>query len=435
MSSGKVGLHNHADTSTLDGLAFPEEMAERAVEIGDEAISINDHDDVGGQYIFQKACMAAGVKPILGIEARWLRNIAASREAKTRGLDASHICLQAADNTGLSNMWALSSLAYEPENFYGKPQLSPELMREYSAGLWASDGCGLTRFCRFVNEGKLDEARQEWGILRDIFGERFYSELHTFQILEPQNDDDRKLNAEIMRMNQVKVQFSKEMGVPLVVVNDAHYAQRAQWREHRLVWQMNTKWKGDQTESKGQAADWIMDRDEILHFMGAQGIATSVIEEAMKNSLWIAEDCNAEIKPGLAMPRLHPTDAEDIDAFEGACLQGYRRMVLDKGLPEETYGPRLEREMRLIIDKGMAGYFNVVADYVGRARDGSYIQWVVPGAKKKPCLWWLTGQLAAGHHQSGPDPVRPDVRAVHQPRPSRLPRHRRRLPEGPPPRR
>lgn len=386
MSSGKVGLHNHADTSCLDGLAFPEEMAARAGEVGDEAIALTDHDDVGGQYLFQKACQAAGIKAILGIEARFLRDIAASREAKTRGLDASHICLLAADNTGLSNMWALSSLAYEPGNFYGKPQLTPALMREYSGGLWASDGCGMTRFCRYVNEDKLDEARQEWGILRDIFGERFYSELHTFQLLEPANDDDRRLNAEIMRMNQVKVQFAKEMGVPLVVVNDAHYAQREQWREHRLTWDMNTKWKGDQTKSKGQAADWIMDRDEILHFMGAQGIATSVIEEAMANSVWIAENCNAEIKPGLAMPRLYPTDAEDIDVFERDCLRGYERMVLDKGLPEETYGPRLEREMRLIIDKGMAGYFNVVADYVGKARDGSYIQWVIPGAAKKPCL-------------------------------------------------
>ena len=38
------------------------------------------------------------------------------------------------------------------------------------------------------------------------------------------------------------------MGVPLVIVNDAHYARKDQWEEHRLVWNMNTC-KGDQTEA------------------------------------------------------------------------------------------------------------------------------------------------------------------------------------------
>ena len=56
------------------------------------------------------------------------------------------------------------------------------------------------------------------------------------QIIEPQTDKDRALNARITAMNDAKVRFAQEMGVPLVIVNDAHYARKEQWEEHRLVW-------------------------------------------------------------------------------------------------------------------------------------------------------------------------------------------------------
>ena len=299
----KAALHNHLDTSYLDGRARPIEMATQALAAGYDAVASTDHDEVGGQLLFQEACKKVGIKDIKGTEARWLIDIEASREAKTKGSDASHICLLAENNQGLSNMWALSSLAYEKEYFYQKPNLTPDLMRQYSSGLWASDGCGLTRFATHVEAGDEDMARQEWGTLLDIFGDHFYSELHTFQIIKPKTDKDLALNARITAMNEAKVRFAAEMGVPLVVVNDAHYAQKEQWEEHRLVWAMNT-YKGDQTE-KGQAADWLMNYGDLMFWMhNQQGIAKSVIEEAIKNSGWIAEQCNAEIKPHLHMPRV-----------------------------------------------------------------------------------------------------------------------------------
>ena len=202
-------LHNHSEHSFLDGRSRCLEMAQAALANGDEALAICDHDEVGGHLDFQKACRQVGVKPIFATEARWVHSVAASRENKTSGRDSSHIILLAADRAGLKNLWALSSLAYEPENFYMKPQLEPNLMRQYASGLWASDGCGLTRFTNYVNDGDEDAARREWGVLLDIFGDRFYSELHTFQIIEPVTDEDKALNARITAMNQAKMRFAK----------------------------------------------------------------------------------------------------------------------------------------------------------------------------------------------------------------------------------
>lgn len=363
------------------------EMAQAALANGDEALAICDHDEVGGHLDFQKACRTVGIKPIFATEARWVHSVAASREAKTSGRDSSHIILLAENQTGLKNLWALSSLAYEPEYFYGKPQLEPELMRQYSVGLWASDGCGLTRFTDFVESGDEDAARREWGMLLDIFGDKFYSELHTFQIIDPQTDEDRKLNARITAMNQAKVRFAKEMGVPLVVVNDAHYALKHQWEEHRLVYNLSTQaYRKDQVEAKGQAADWLMNSEEMLYYLGRHSIPTSVAEEAIKNTRWIADQCNVEITPTLAMPRLHPTDDDDINAFLDNIAEGFKKFIIDKGLPEEMYYERLEYEAKVIVDQGMAGYFNIVGDYVMAARSGRYLPMIKPNAQPDPCL-------------------------------------------------
>ena len=97
---------------------------------------------------FQKACSKVGVKPILGLEADWVHDIAATRATGEYPKNRSHICMLAQNNQGLSNLWALSSVAYTERYHYHKPLVDPDLMRQYSAGVYASDGCfaGSERF-------------------------------------------------------------------------------------------------------------------------------------------------------------------------------------------------------------------------------------------------------------------------------------------------
>lgn len=385
-NSDFVALHAHGDTSFLDGRARHDEMVDRAVALGNPAISLTDHDEVNGHINMARLCQEAGIKFIPGAEQRWLMDPDESRRMSTGGYDYSHICLLAENNEGLKNLWTLSSLAYEPGNFYRYPQLNPVMMKQYSAGLWGSDGCGLTRFAAYVEKDQYDLARQEWATLLDIFGDNFYSELHTFHFFVPDdrplNDKEREINAKILKMNQAKVQFAQEMGVPLVVVNDSHYAREDEWQQHRLVWKMNTKNKKDQADGDAHAADWMMSVDEISsHMTGVMGLPVSVVEEAVKNTGYIAQLCNVEIKPTINMPHLHGSSREDAEAFLSACEEGFKRFITGRGLPEEPYRERLEREQQLIVDKDFAGYFNVVSDYMLAARSGEYNRWLPPAEK------------------------------------------------------
>lgn len=59
-------LHLHTDYSLLDGCATPETYADEAVRMGQTALAITDHGDMGGCFRFWDACKTRGLKPIIG---------------------------------------------------------------------------------------------------------------------------------------------------------------------------------------------------------------------------------------------------------------------------------------------------------------------------------------------------------------------------------
>lgn len=385
------GLHVHSEHSFLDGYSKVEHIAQRAKKLGQPAVAITDHGECGGHLMFQKACQAEDIKPIFGMEGYWVWDVEETRAIKDRKLQRknSHITLLAQNEKGLRNLWAWSTRTYhKPYHFY-KPLADIELMKEYSEGIYASDGCLLTEFSRAVTELEdEDRARQILGQLLAIFGDRFYMELHTFAILDPIRlrdpnqvlpgqskmwNEDLKLNSDMTAVNQAKVRLGQEMGIPLVVVNDCHYSEPQDWENHALVWDMNTRGNTDQTESRSEAAAWHMHSAEaIWHLEKYHGIDPKVAEEAIKNSYDIAMDCNVEIKSGLRMPSLFKSVDSEVKAFKDLLEDGFKRKVIDKGKDLEKYFQRMEEEADLIISKDFAGYFLIENQLVKAAKDGSW---------------------------------------------------------------
>ena len=65
---GYVELHAHSAYSFLDGASHPEELALRAAELGYEALALTDHDGVFGSLELAHAAKLAGVRAITGTE-------------------------------------------------------------------------------------------------------------------------------------------------------------------------------------------------------------------------------------------------------------------------------------------------------------------------------------------------------------------------------
>lgn len=397
----QVNLHNHTDGSLLDGLSSVTAAAARAKEVGSDALSITDHNEVNQHLAFQKACEAIDIKPVLGMEADWVYDIAWTRENLHYPTNRSHMCLLAKDNEGLSNLWKLSTLAYTDEHRYYKPLISTAMMREYSAGLYASDGCLLTEMSRAVQRGDEELARQHFAALRDIFGDRFYCELHTWQFINPAPTDTVTWEKQVITaaaanqiataVNQVKVRLATEFGVPMVVVNDSHHPSPDLWFNKELVWKYSTsnKKKGEddqQIDAVLQKADHIMGAEEIYGWMGLHGIGADIVTEAIKNSHELAHSCTATIGKTLDMPRMNATDNDDMRQLLAEVQKGFVAKVEAEGLPADIYFQRVETELKLISDKGFAGYFLMVQDEVDAAVTGRYAPYIENGAPFKPQL-------------------------------------------------
>lgn len=392
----QVNLHQHGEGSFLDGYARNHEMVSRAVELGMSHVALTDHGECNQHLALAKECAKAGIGFVPGMEGYWLHaediEYHRAQSGPQRYPRPSHLCLLAQNEIGLHNLWALSSEAYLGPQFDYKPLVTPEIMTRYAEGLYASDGCLLTRLAEAVEAGDEDRARQLLGTLHNIYRERFYMELHTWQFMDDTTPEHMALNARMRRLNHAKVRLATEMGIPLVVVNDSHHAYPEHWLNREYVWAFSTASDPDklkaQQEAMSQKADHLMGEDEIYFWMGKHGIAREVITEAIANSAAIAASCRVEISPTLSVPRLGKDEAEDLRVLVQCCEEGFQRHVVDAGLPAEPYFARLETELRLIAEKNFAGYFRVVRDYVVAYRSGSWSQFVHndPHSPKAPLL-------------------------------------------------
>ena len=64
-----VHTHVHSDYSLLDGAAKVEDLVASAARYEQPALALTDHGNLCGAIEFYKACKAAKVKPIVGLEA------------------------------------------------------------------------------------------------------------------------------------------------------------------------------------------------------------------------------------------------------------------------------------------------------------------------------------------------------------------------------
>src|SRR3989338_9429749 len=122
-----VHLHVHSHYSLLDGLPKIGQLVKKAAEYKMPAVALTDHGVMYGLVEFYQKAKAAGVKPILGVEAYVARN---GHQNKRPGIDISpyHLILLARNLTGYQNLIKLTTAAHI-DGFYYKPRIDFELLK------------------------------------------------------------------------------------------------------------------------------------------------------------------------------------------------------------------------------------------------------------------------------------------------------------------
>src|SRR3954468_19027290 len=368
-----VHLHGHTEYSMLDGAARLTELTQRAAELGMPAVAMTDHGNVFGAYEFYKKAKAAGVKPIIGIEAYFAPNISRFErkgvnfygggpdDVSNRGA-YTHMTLLSESTEGMHNLFRLTTGAWR-DGFFKQPRIDRELLGQHAKGLIATTGCPSGEVQVHLRYGNYDAARQAAADYQDILGrDSYFLELM-----------DHGLAIE-NRVREGLLRLAKDLRIPLLATNDSHYVMRedAPSQEHLLCINSGSTMDIPAGDGPGQRFAFSGDGYYIKSpaEMRALWVDKYDLREACDNTLLIAERCDVQFTEGNGtfMPRFPCPPGEDEDSWLVKEVEKGLRFRYPGGVPDKVR-KQAEFEVGVITSMGFPGYFLVVADFINWAKD------------------------------------------------------------------
>ncbi len=360
-SENFVHLHVHTEYSMLDGAAKISELVAEVARQEMPAIAMTDHGNVFGAFEFHKSAKAAGVKPIIGIEAyvapesrfdkRRVKWAEGGQDDVSGGGAYTHMTLLAENNQGLSNLFKLSSLA-SLEGFYYKPRVDRELLSKYSKGIIATTGCAGGEIQTRLRMGAYKEAIKAASEFRDIFGpENFYLEImdHSIEI-------EQRAFADLIKLG-------KELNLPQLATNDLHYTHHDDAAAHEVLLCIQSgSTMADPKRFKFENSEFYLKSPAQMREIFKD------FKQACDNTLLIAERCETTMREGEnLLPQFPVPTGQSEDSWLIKLANDGLATKMGNSIPTE-YQDRLNFELEVMIKMGFPGYFLVVADLCDHAR-------------------------------------------------------------------
>lgn len=360
-----VHLHVHTQYSLLDGLSRTSKLAERARELGMDALAITDHGTMFGVMDFYNECKKAGIKPIIGMEGYLARRTMRDKDPQ---LDRSpfHQLMLAQNETGYKNLLKIASAA-QFDGYYYKPRTDREFLAAHSEGLIVTSGCLAGEIPSLVAQDREREARDLIDFYLQTFGrDRFYLELQSHDI------------PELGKLNQWLVETGRKDDVRFVATNDVHYVFEDDYDVHDTLLCIQT--------STLKSDDKRMRMTDNSYFLSSAAQMWSAFGhvnggEPLTNTRLIADMCELDLERKDYHLPVFPVP-------EGYTSEGYLRYLCEKGLvwrygdrahSDQALRDRLDFELDTIAEMGFATYFLIVWDLCEYARHAD-IWWNVRGS-------------------------------------------------------
>ncbi len=360
-----VHLHVHTEYSMLDGAARLGELFEATAAMGMPALAMTDHGNVFGAHDFYRQGRAAGVKPIIGMEAYLTPGTSRSERKRVRWAEGgeddvsgggayTHLTLLAESTQGMHNLFRLASRS-SLEGFFYRPRADRELLAEYSQGLIATTGCPSGEVQTWLRIGDYAQARASAAELRDIFGPgNFYLELmdHGLAVQE--------------RVRDGLLRLARDLSLPVIATNDLHYTHAEDADTHEaLLCVQSGKTLADPNRLKFDAREFYLKSPLQMRTLWED---TYGMSEACDNTLLVAERCDvafdedADHMPRFPVPAGETEESWFAREVEAGLLRRYPR-----GISQQVRA-RADYEVGVILQMGFAGYFLVVADFINWAK-------------------------------------------------------------------
>ena len=350
MSSKFIHLHTHSHYSLLDGMSRIDDLVSEAKKYGMSAIALTDHGSMYGAIEFYKACKAAGIKPIIGVEAYVAKR---SRLDKDPTLDSKryHLTLLAKNLTGYKNLMRLVSLSHT-EGFYYKPRMDKEILRKYSEGIICLSGCPAGELANALRSKDMDRAREVVREHQEIFGkENYFLELMIKRGVPGYEFYEKGV-----------MDLSQEFGISVVGTQDSHYLHQDDKEAHETLLLVNTG--SDENTKKFDMGDgdysFISPETAEIYFKDYPHI--------LENTMKVAEIVDLDLTLGSwVFPKYEIPEGQNYeDILKQKAYDGLKEREMGAS---DSVKERIEYELGIINKKGYAPYFLVVADLLQFARE------------------------------------------------------------------
>lgn len=362
-------LHVHTEYSMLDGAAKIDELIAEVKAHGQRAVAMTDHGYLFGAFEFWSKARAAGIKPIIGLEAyvtpgtsRFDRTRVRWGEQHQRADDVSaggaytHLTLWARDDEGLHNLFRLGSMASLDGQMGKWPRMDLELLQRYSKGLSAGTACPSGEVQTRLRLGQHDQAARALGELQDVFGkENVYVELMDH-------------GAEIeTRVFKDLVRLAQDLGAPMLATNDSHYVRPEHHDAHDALLCINSgSTLADPDRFAFDGDGYHVRSTEEMRRLFAE------LPEACDNTVLLAEQCDVSFTTAADganfMPRYPTPPGEDETSWFVKEVERGLHVRYPDGVPDRVRR-QAEYETSVITQMGFPGYFLVVADFINWAKD------------------------------------------------------------------
>ena len=343
-------LHVHSEYSLLDGMSRIKELPKRAKELGQTSIALTDHGVMYGAVDFYKACVAEGIKPIIGCEVYTTKD----RLDKSGGRgenETNHLVLLCTSAQGYNNLIQIVSAGFV-DGFYYKPRVDMEILKKYKGGLIALSACLAGEIPKALMSGEFDRAKEVVNEYKELFDE-FYLEIQDHGIEEQK------------KVNPLIVKLAKETNTPLVATNDVHYIEQKDAKFQDVLLCIQTgKTLDEENRMRFETEEFYLKSEEEMREL------FKYAPEAIDNSGIIAEKCNFEFKFGERhLPSYNVPDGKDpYEYLKSLCLDGMKKRYDNPG--SELF-ERLDYELSVISQMGFVDYFLIVWDFINYAKSNS----------------------------------------------------------------
>ena len=336
----------HTQYSICEGAIKIEDLEKFCKNNKIKSIGISDTSNLCGALQFSESVSKSKTQPIIGSQIKF-------KYKDLIGL----IPIISKNEVGYKNLVKLSSNSYLNHKNFNEPFCDFKELTKYKDGLIITLG-GLNSLAgELFRKDRLNEIKEIYIILKDLFKDNFYIEIQ-------RHNDLNEKNLEIYNLN-----LSQKLNLPIIASQEVYYLEKDLYEAHDALMCIGSKnYINDKNRLRLSNNHYFRNNEEMQKLF-------SDLPEALENNYNLPLRCS--FRPIASKPLLpnigskETFTADEIlkkDAEQGLKDRFKNNLDKDIELKITEYQKRLNHEINIICKMNYASYFLIVSDYIKWAK-------------------------------------------------------------------